>query len=78
MSSEIPDITILRNRKIRGITRYHTTKKEIPIYAENKESPPIISFIRIIYLFKLLLIPILYVNFLSINSASEPIRSPEK
>jgi|TARA_X000000368_G_scaffold417157_1_gene412790 hypothetical protein len=41
-------ITILRNRKIRGITRYHTIKKEIPIYTENEESPPVISFIRII------------------------------
>tara|TARA_B100000902_G_C26429502_1_gene490821 strand:- start:287 stop:451 length:165 start_codon:yes stop_codon:yes gene_type:complete len=45
---EILVITIPRNRKIRGITRYHTNKNEIPIYAENEESPPIISFIRII------------------------------
>ena len=41
-------MTILRNRKIRGITRYQINKKEIPIYAENEELPPIISFIRMI------------------------------
>jgi hypothetical protein len=28
--------------------RYHKNKNEIPIYAENEESPPIISFVRII------------------------------
>tara|TARA_B100001109_G_C18682078_1_gene389186 strand:+ start:484 stop:708 length:225 start_codon:yes stop_codon:yes gene_type:complete len=34
--------------KMRGITRYQTIMKEIPMYVENEESPPIISFIRII------------------------------